>query len=90
MNLSLTESDLRPIVQAVVAEVLANVGAADTAFGHRLAYREPEAASLLGVKAHVLRDARLRGEITATKCGGRLAYEVSELRAYLTRNRIAN
>ena len=89
MNLSIDQSDLRPIVQAVVAEVLASVGVADAAFSNRLAYPESEAASLLGVKAHVLRDARLRGEITATKCGGRLAYEVSELRAYLTRNRIA-
>lgn len=87
MNFSVAESELRPLVVAIVAEVLATIER-DPSPGNRLAYSEPEAAGLLGVKPHVLRDARIRGEITPTKCGGRLAYEREELQAYLTRNRI--
>ena len=88
MNLSLDPADLRPLVAAVVAETLAALdNAAKQSTGTRLAYSEAEAAALLGVGRHVLRDARLRGEITATKVGGRLAYEAVELAAYLARNR---
>lgn len=80
--------DLRPVVEAVVAETLATLQAADAAIGgHRLAYLEREAAELLGVRPHTLRDARLRGEIVGTKIGGRIAYERSELLSYLQRNR---
>lgn len=50
---------------------------------NRLAYSEPESASLLGVQPHVLRDARLRGEIIATRVGGRLAYTRDDLLSYL-------
>jgi hypothetical protein len=71
-----------------VAEVLAATQSPDAITGNRLAYPEPEAAGLLGVKAHVLRDARLRGEIIATKVGGRICYETTELRRYLAANRI--
>ena len=80
----LNDCDIRPIVEAVVAEVLAQAGPLRA---ERLAYTEPEAAGLLGIRSHQLRDARLRGEITATKVGGRIGYEKSELLAYLARQR---
>lgn len=90
MNLTLDPSDLRPIVEAVVAQTLQAIReSADPIDGQRLAYSESEAAAVLGVRPHVLRDARLRGEITATKIGGRIGYEVGELRNYLTRNRMS-
>jgi hypothetical protein len=91
VNLSLDNADLRPLVAAVVAEVLDAVnGAKVTLGGDRLAYSEAEAAALLGCRPHVLRDARLRGEITSTKIGGRIGYEKSELVDYIARMRGAN
>jgi hypothetical protein len=54
---------------------------------NRLAYSEPEAASILGVNPHVIRDARLRGEIRATRVGGRLAYTRDDLCSYLERGK---
>ena len=53
----------------------------------RLSYFELEVAALLGCKPHVVRDARLRGDITPTKVGGRIAYEWSEVLSYLKRRR---
>jgi len=88
MNMQLSPSDLRPLVEAVVAEVVSQLQASEAMLGRdRLAYTEPEAAKLLGVRSHVMRDARLRGEIVATRVGGRIAYERSELLAYLARER---
>lgn len=88
MNLSITENDLRPIVAAVVAETLRTIrDNATTLDGQRLAYSEAEAATALGCRPHVLRDARLRGEIISTKVGGRISYEAAELLNYLARNR---
>lgn len=53
----------------------------------RLAYPEAEAAMLLGVARHVLRDARLRGEIKATRIGKRIVYARDELLRFLARRR---
>jgi hypothetical protein len=90
MNLQVAPDDLRPLVQTIVAETLQAIrDNAATLDGARLAYSEPEAAAALGVKPHVLRDARLRGEILPTKCGGRIAYERSELLRYLAAGRAA-
>lgn len=86
MNLAIDPDELRPIVSAVVAEVVANLATLPQG-NDRLAYTEPEAAAMLGIKGHALRDARLRGEIQATKAGGRIAYERTELLAYLARQR---
>ncbi|TWT35869.1 hypothetical protein KOR34_07650 [Posidoniimonas corsicana] len=85
MTINLDPADLRPIVEAVVSQAIQDLAAVGG--DSRLAYPEAEAASLLGIRAHQLRDARLRGEITATKLGGRLGYERSELLAYLARQR---
>lgn len=89
MNINVTPDDLRPLVETVVAETLAafeTTGA--TLSSGRMAYTEAEAAQLLGVKRHVLRDARIRSEIVATRIGGRIGYEPAQLRAYLIRNRV--
>lgn len=90
MNVTFDANDLRPLVQSVVAETLVVMSSAGAKLGDdRLAYTEPEAAALLGIAAHQLRDARLRGEIAATKVGGRIGYERTELIDYLRRNRQA-
>lgn len=85
MNLVFDSTTLRKLVRPIVAEVTAAIEIAGDR--DRLAYPEPEAAALLGIASHQLRDARLRGEITATKVGGRIGYERAELVAYLARNR---
>ena len=81
-------SSLRPLVASVVAEVLESLRREERADPlQRIAYSEPEAASILGVRPHVLRDARLRGEVISTRVGGRIAYEPDALKKYLANNR---
>ncbi|MEQ8849250.1 helix-turn-helix domain-containing protein [Botrimarina sp.] len=85
MQVTFDKDDLRDLVREILAE--ATAAEIDLQKSDRLAYLEPEAAALLGLQPHQLRDARLRGEIVGTRAGGRIAYEKSELLAYLARNR---
>lgn len=86
MQLTFDEATLRALVRPIVVEVVAAIGSR-VGDDDRLAYLEPEAARIIGIASYQLRDARLRGEIVATRAGGRIAYERSELVAYLARNR---
>jgi len=88
MKLQIDKEDIRPIIEIAVSEALRKIEGDRSRIPRRLGYLEAEAAALLGVKQHVLRDARLNGEIEATKIGGRIGYEHSELLAYLSRNRL--
>ena len=55
----------------------------------KLAFTEAEAARLLSLNTHQLRDERLRGRITASKIvGNRIAYRREDLLEYLTSRRI--
>lgn len=83
MNITFNATDLQPLVEQVVTEVLQQREAAETKLGDRLAYPEPEAAALLGIQPHVLRDARRRGEVEAKLCGKRYLYPRAELLRYL-------
>ncbi|NQT36337.1 MAG: helix-turn-helix domain-containing protein [Planctomycetes bacterium] len=87
MNLHFDPDDLRPIVEAVVAEVLDQVQADTAKLGDRLAFPEAEAAAIMGIPRHSLRDARLRGEIEASKIGKRIIYSRETLVAFLQRMR---
>ncbi|MHB8898073.1 MAG: helix-turn-helix domain-containing protein [Thermoguttaceae bacterium] len=71
----------------VVEEVLRQRDADEARLGDRLAYTEPEAAALLGIQPHVLRDCRRRGEIHARLCGKRYLYPRAELLRYLSDTR---
>lgn len=82
------EASRKRRVHEVVRQTLDTLRSDQLGDSCRLAFLESEAASLCGVKSSVLRDARLRGEITSTRIGGRIGYEVEELRAYLHRNRV--
>lgn len=86
LELNLDADSLRELVRPIAEEVAAALGSL-TGDDEQLAYPEAQAAKLLGIATHQLRDARLRGEITATRLGGRIGYERSELLAYLVRNR---
>jgi hypothetical protein len=75
---------LRPLIAEVVRAVMAELSPQAASPGNkRLAFNEPEAAAQLGVAPHVLRDARLRGEIKHTKVGGRIMYTQQQLLDYL-------
>ena len=50
----------------------------------RIGYKEEEAAALLGVAKHVLRDARLRGEVFARRIGKSYVYGQKELVEWLS------
>jgi hypothetical protein len=76
--------ELQPVIAAIVRETLEQVSAADKKLNGRLAYTEPEAAQLLGIERHNLRDARLRGELMGSRVGKRILYSTDELRRFLT------
>src|SRR5688572_22617128 len=70
--------------ESIVSKAIAGLRDCDPSHAHnRLAFNEPEAATLLGVRQHVVRDARLRGEIESTRVGSRIAYTRHDLLAYL-------
>ena len=80
--------DLRPLVATIVTEALAQLRADETALGDRLAFSEQEAARLLGLESHQLRDERLRGRIAASQIvGRRIRYRRDDLISYLARHR---
>ena len=79
--------DLRPIIAAVVRHVLDEVQEEYERLNGRLGYGEAEAAALLGLSKHVLRDARLRGELVASKIGKRIVYSRGDLAAFLVRQK---
>lgn len=88
MQITFSIDDLRPLATTLVAEALAQLRADDAKLGERLAYSEPEAAQLIGLESHQLRDERLRGRISASQIvGRRIRYARDDLLAYLARNR---
>jgi len=71
----------------VVREVLSQIEEAGLGNG-RLAWSEVEAAGLLGMAAHVLRDERRRGRISASVGPGRrILYTRADLLGYLASRR---
>ena len=88
LNVSLDADALRPVIEAAVAETMARIRNDETALGDRLAFSEQEAARLLSLESHQLRDERLRGRIAASRCvGRRIRYRREDLIAYLARHR---
>lgn len=93
LALHLDAEALRPLVREIVAEVLSQYREAEVqAIGDgRLAYSEPEAARMLGLQPHQLRDERLRGRIAASSIvGRRVRYTTDDLRGYLAERRKQN
>ncbi len=88
MELKLDAEALRPVIEAVVAEVTARLEEDRAKLDGRLAYSEPEAARLLGLQPHQLRDERLRGNIGASAIvGRRIRYTRQDLMDYLLSRR---
>lgn len=90
MNLHLEPDDLRPLVQQVIAETMAALERDKAVLSpQRLAYTEAEAARMLGLEPHQLRDERLRGRIQCSRgpknC---VLYTTADLTNYLARRRL--
>ena len=79
MKLLVDEADLAPVIEKTVIETLRRVEAHRSRMDERLAFTEAEAAVLVGLPRHSLRDARLRGEVEATKVGRRILYRRDQL-----------
>jgi hypothetical protein len=88
-TLTLDPAVLRPFIAQVVTEVFAQLEASRQALPeNRLAYSEQEAARLLGLESHQLRDERRRGRIAASAIvGRRIRYMRDDLVAYLMSRR---
>ncbi len=87
-HLALDPAALEPLIAAVVEATLARVEEMRGRLGDRLAYSEAEAARLLGLHVHQLRDERLRGRIAASRIvGKKIRYTRDDLLAYLMANR---
>ena len=78
---------LRPLVERTVASVVERLDRDRATLGDRLAFSEAEAAALIGVQRHVLRDARLRGELEGSRVGKGIRYEKQEILRYLASRR---
>lgn len=83
-ELQIDTAELRPLVQAIVAEVLSEMERKQLLFNGRLAVTEAEAANFLGLNSWQLRDLRLAGKIGYSRIvGGRVRYAVNDLLDYL-------
>ncbi len=90
MQLLIDQQELAPIIAATVAATLAKIRDDEAAIGDRLAFNEPEAARLLSLEPHQLRDERLRGRISASSIvGRRVRYQRKDLLDYLDKRRVA-
>src|SRR5262249_18492931 len=91
LTLHLDPQAFAPIIRVVVAEVLAQLEADRQQLPEngRLAYSEEEAARMLGLEPHQLRDERRRGRIAASSIvGRRVRYTRNDLLGYLQERRI--
>lgn len=87
MKIHFDPEDLQPVIAAIVAETLRQLQT-DQGTNGRLAYSEAEAAELLGLEQHQLRDERLRGRIHASMGPGRrILYTKHDLAEYLAARR---
>ncbi len=87
LKIEFDRDELQPLVQSVVAEVLDRLEEERARLNGRLAYTEPEAAALVGVKPHVLRDCRRRGELQGAKVGSKIVYTRADLLEFLERQK---
>ena len=86
MKIDLEQADLQPVIEAAVAEAIKQLEARHAKKAGRLAYPEAEAAALIGVASHVLRDVRLRGEIEYSRIGRGAFYTRNDLDDFLRKN----
>lgn len=88
MKLEIVPDELRPVIEAVVAETIATLEVQREALNGKLAYSEYEAAQLIGLSERQLADERRRGRIKASSIvGRRTRYLKSDLIEYMLSRR---
>jgi hypothetical protein len=86
MQISISPEQLKPLIEAVVAEAIQRFAEVQGTLPTQLAYSEEQAAHLLALEPNQLRDERRRGRIRAhVIVGGRVRYTREDLVAYLMR-----
>ena len=88
MNLHIDPTELRPVIEATVAEVLAQRDAGEARLGNRRWTAEVALAAEFGLPAHRLRDCRRRGEIVGTKVGKQVGYTPDQIQKFLESQRL--
>lgn len=84
LKLEIDIEAIRPHLEKIVADVLAKLDSTRDRMDGRIAFSEQEAARMLSLNPHQLRDIRRRGEIRASvACGGRIRYAKEDLLRYL-------
>ncbi len=88
LRLDLDPEVLDPVIRRAVEAALAAVDADRAALDGKIAYGEAEAARLLSLHPHQLRDERLRGRVKASIGPGRkILYSRGDLLVYLRSRR---
>jgi hypothetical protein len=86
---NLDPAEFEPLIRQTVEATIAKLDEIRGPFGDRLAFREEEAARLIGLEAHQLRDERGRGRIAASQVVNRgIRYTRHDLLNYLSRQRV--
>ncbi|GAB4159928.1 MAG: hypothetical protein Tsb009_37250 [Planctomycetaceae bacterium] len=88
MKVQFDQADLAPLIEAAVAEAIRQIDETSSLIGGKLAIPEAEAARLLSMNPHQLRDERYEGRIAASVGrGGRILYSKNDLLNYLASRR---
>jgi hypothetical protein len=87
LRIEFDRDTLQPLVEMAVAEAMERMEAERAKLNGRLAFTEPEAAALVAVRPHVLRDCRRRGELQGSKVGSRIVYTRADLIEFLDRQK---
>jgi hypothetical protein len=90
MEFHLDHKDVQSIAQSVVEGLYQKMQAQPDGAMNEPLLKEQEAARLLNVNRHVLRDARYRDEINCIRIGRAVRYEPSEIEEFKQRNRNRN
>jgi hypothetical protein len=84
LSLAVDVAALRPLIETIIEATVSRLDAARATLDGKLCFSEEEAARLLGLEPHVLRDERRRGRIKASKIvGRRVRYLREDLTSYL-------
>jgi hypothetical protein len=89
VQMTLDVEALGPLIERSVQAAIVRLDELRAPFGDRLAFSEAEAARLIGLEEHQLRDERRRGRIKASQIVNRsIRYLRGDLIDYLMRQRI--
>ncbi len=86
MRAEIDTEDLESLIEKTANMTVQQLAGAGLLGSDQVALTEARAAAALDVPRHVLRNARLRGEISARRIGRRYVYAVENLRKFVSGN----